>query len=108
MTRGHQPSVAMRYEPVEDGWWGIPSHQQDRIAQESQGPIADRTREFLGTSDQGIVMLRKIIRDSIKAVEKGRDPFGVLRDPAQNMLLRFDAGKNFSDGVNRAPAIIGA
>ena len=107
-TRGHEPSARMDYEPVEDGWWRIPSHEQDRIAQESQGPIADRSREYLGSSDEGIVMLRKIVRDSIKAVEEGRDPFGILRDPAENGLLRFDAGKNFSDGVNRAPAIIGA
>ena len=98
----------MQYEEVDDGWWRIPSHEQDRIAQESQGRIADRSREYLGTSDEGIVMLRKMIRDSIKAVAEGRDPFGVVRDPAQNTLVRFDAGKNFSDGVNKAPEIIGA
>ena len=107
-TRGHEGCQRMAYEEVEDGWWRIPSHEQDRIAQESQGFIADRSREYLGTSDEGIVVLRKIIRDSIKAVEEGRDPFGVLRDPAQNTLFRFDAGKNFSDGVNKPPAIIGA
>jgi 5,5'-dehydrodivanillate O-demethylase len=98
----------MDYDEVEDGWWRIPSHEQDRIAQESQGFIADRSREYLGSSDEGIVALRKIVRDSIKAVEEGRDPFGILRDPGQNDLVRFDAGKNFSDGVNKAPAIIGA
>jgi 5,5'-dehydrodivanillate O-demethylase len=107
-TRGHENSLRMQYEEVEDGWWRIPSHEQDRIVQESQGFVADRSREYLGSSDEGIVALRKILRDSIKAVEEGRDPFGVLRDPAQNSLVRFDAGKNFSDGVNKAPAIIGA
>ena len=107
-TRGHESSARMHYDEVEDGWWRIPSHEQDRIAQESQGFIADRSREYLGSSDEGIVALRKIIRDSIKAVEEGRDPFGVLRDPTENTLFRFDAGKNFSDGVNKAPAIIGA
>jgi len=107
-TRGHEPSERMAYDEVEDGWWRIPSHEQDRIAQESQGFIADRSREYLGSSDEGIVALRKIVRDSIKAVEEGRDPFGILRDPGQNDLVRFDAGKNFSDGVNKAPAIIGA
>ena len=107
-TRGHEPSARMDYDEVDDGWWRIPSHEQDRIAQESQGFIADRSREFLGTSDEGIVALRKIVRDSIRAVEQGRDPFGILRDPGQNDLVRFDAGKNFSDGVNKAPAIIGA
>jgi 5,5'-dehydrodivanillate O-demethylase len=98
----------MEYERVDDDWWRIPSHEQDRIAQESQGRIADRSREYLGTSDEGIVVLRKMLRDSIKAVAEGRDPFGVLRDAAEDVLIRFDAGKNFSDGVNKAPEIIGA
>jgi 5,5'-dehydrodivanillate O-demethylase len=107
-TKGHEPCERMVYEEVDDGWWRIPSHEQDRIAQESQGPVADRAREYLGTSDEGIVVLRKILRDSIKAVAEGRDPFGVIRDPGQNDVVRFDAGKNFSDGVNKAPEIIGA
>ncbi|MGE5540503.1 MAG: Rieske 2Fe-2S domain-containing protein [Gemmatimonas sp.] len=107
-TKGHEPCERMVYDAVDDGWWRIPSHEQDRIAQESQGPIADRSREYLGTSDEGIVMLRRILRDSIKAVADGRDPFGVIRDPDENTIIRFDAGKNFSDGVNEAPAIIGA
>ena len=107
-TKGHDPSEWMQYEEVDDGWWRVPSHEQDRIAQESQGRIADRSREYLGTSDEGIAMLRKTIRDSIKAVAEGRDPFGVLRDSTKNDIIRFDAGKNFSDGVNKAPAIISA
>jgi 5,5'-dehydrodivanillate O-demethylase len=107
-TKGHDPCERMVYEEVDDGWWRIPSHEQDRIAQESQGLVADRSREYLGTSDEGIVVLRKILRDSIKAVAEGRDPFGVIRDPGQNDVVRFDAGKNFSDGVNKAPEIIGA
>jgi len=107
-TRGHDPCERMVYDTVDDGWWRIPSHEQDRIAQESQGLVADRSREYLGTSDEGIVVLRKILRDSIKAVAEGRDPFGVIRDAEQNQLVRFDAGKNFSDGVNKAPEIIGA
>ena len=107
-TKGHETSEAMTYEPVEDGWWRIPSHEQDRIAQESQGPIADRSKEYLGSSDEGIVVLRNIIRSSIKAVAEGKDPFGVIRDPEKNVIVRFDAGKNFSDGINKAPEIINA
>lgn len=107
-TRGHEKCERMVYDEVNDGWWRIPSHEQDRVAQESQGPIVDRTREYLGTSDEGIVMLRRIIRDSINAVAQGKDPFGIIRDPAKNTIFRFDAGKNFSDGQRKAPAIIGA
>lgn len=107
-TRGHIKSDRMVYEQVDDGWWRIPSHEQDRIAQESQGLIADRSREYLGTSDQGIVMFRRLLSESIKAVEEGRDPFGVIREHGPEPYIRFDAGKNFSDGTMRPPAIIGA
>jgi len=30
----HEPGV---YERVDDGWWGIASHDQDTMAQESRG-----------------------------------------------------------------------
>jgi 5,5'-dehydrodivanillate O-demethylase len=85
------------YDTVEDGWWGLASDEQDRAAQESQGLIHDRTREFLATSDRGIVMWRKVAFDSIKAVQEGRDPHGIVRDAGNNEIIRFDAGKNFSD-----------
>ena len=91
---GVQPGV---YNKVDDGWWRLSSHDQDRAAQESQGRITDRSREFLGTTDRGIVMLRKILFDSMDAIENGRDPFGLLRDPEKNKLVTFDAQKNFAD-----------
>lgn len=83
-----QPGV---YERVEDGWWGVASHDQDRVAQESQGAIYDRTKEHLGASDQGIVMLRHMIRESIEAVQQGKDPIWVIRDEPQNKNITFDA-----------------
>ena len=46
-----QPGV---YKRVDDGWWGIASSDQDRVAQESQGLIYDRTKEHLGASDEGV------------------------------------------------------
>ena len=107
-TRGHKAATRLEFKEVDDGWWRIPSHEQDRIAQESQGLIADRSREYLGTSDEGIVMFRRMVTDSIKAVEEGRDPFGVMREHTQEEFIRFDAGKNFSDGKKAAPAIINA
>ena len=107
-TRGHASSDRLEFDPIDDGWWGIPSHEQDRIAQESQGVIADRSREFLGTSDEGIVMFRRLLTDSIKAVEEGKDPFGVIREHGMEDYIRLDAGKNFSDGTLKPPDIINA
>jgi hypothetical protein len=85
------------YDRVEDGWWGIASHDQDRAAQESQGVIADRTRETLATSDRGIAMLRQMLLDGLKAIDAGGDPMGIIRDTGQNNLIAFDAKKNFTD-----------
>jgi len=96
-VKGHENLPRGVYEHVEDGWWRLTSHEQDRAAQESQGLITDRTKEFLATSDRGIVMLRKMLIESVDAVEQGKDPFGLLRDPAQNNIVAFDAQKNFAD-----------
>lgn len=80
------------YERVEDGWWGLSSREQDRAAQESQGLIADRSREFLASSDRGVVLFRRMLAKAITDVERGKDPRGVLRED-QTSLLTFDTQK---------------
>ncbi len=60
---------------------------QDHMAWETQGPIADRTDERLGTADDGIVMLREMLKKEIGKVQKGLDPLGIIRDPAQNTMI---------------------
>lgn len=85
------------HERIEDGWWGIASQDQDRVAQESQGVIVDRTKETLATSDQGIAMFRRMLRDDLVAIDGGADPMGILRDPDKNQMIEFDAKKNFTD-----------
>lgn len=57
---------------------------QDMMAWITQGAIADRTNENLGTSDQGIAIYRRVLRREIKKVEQGEDPIAVIRDPARN------------------------
>lgn len=54
---------------------------QDFMAWETQGPIHDRSRERLGTSDRGIVMYREMLTREIKKVQQGLDPINVFRDP---------------------------
>ncbi|OGQ79384.1 MAG: hypothetical protein A3F90_01560, partial [Deltaproteobacteria bacterium RIFCSPLOWO2_12_FULL_60_19] len=60
---------------------------QDHMAWETQGPIADRTRERLATSDRGVVMLREMMKREIARVQQGLDPKGVIRDPADNGMI---------------------
>jgi 5,5'-dehydrodivanillate O-demethylase len=47
----------------------------------AQGPIADRTRELLTATDQGVVMLRRLLLEQVERVRRGEDPLGVLRAP---------------------------
>jgi 5,5'-dehydrodivanillate O-demethylase len=93
-TQGFKKSEPGVYRRGEDGWWNIYTHEQDRVAQESQGVIADRAKENLASSDQGIIMLRKMIRASIEAVRAGKDPYGVIRDPADNQSITFDSSRD--------------
>jgi hypothetical protein len=69
----------------ETGW--IARGDQDRCAQESQGPVFDRSGEHLGVSDEGVIVLRRMFKQCIEAVENGKDPVGIIRDPAKNEML---------------------
>ena len=40
------------------------------------GPIADRTKEHLGTSDKAITMMRRLLVDATIDVENGKRPLG--------------------------------
>src|SRR5207247_11312913 len=62
---------------------------QDRVAQESPGPIYDRTGEHLAYTDRGVMLLRRLYKESIEAVQKGLDPLGVVRDAAKNEIIRL-------------------
>jgi 5,5'-dehydrodivanillate O-demethylase len=57
---------------------------QDFVAWAGQGAIADRTKEHLGTSDRGIILMRKRFLDDMAALERGEDPKGIVRDAALN------------------------
>ena len=58
---------------------------QDASLQESMGPIADRTREHLVSTDNGIIMARRRLRKAALALrDKGIQPPGV--DPAHQRV----------------------
>jgi hypothetical protein len=48
--------------------------EQDAAVQDSQGPIADRTREHLGPTDLGILHFRKLVMDAARALQQGHSP----------------------------------
>jgi 5,5'-dehydrodivanillate O-demethylase len=78
--------------PVKDstGRWltGHPVNQ-DFVALAGQGEIADRTKEHLVSSDQGIVLLRRRLLDDLEAVAAGKEPKALLRDPATSSEMRL-------------------
>jgi hypothetical protein len=50
------------------------------MVQESMGPIANRTKENLGTSDVAIVRLRRLMLDSVRKFAKtGERPLGLAK-----------------------------
>lgn len=60
----------------------------------SQGRVDEHIEENLGTTDQGIAMLRRFLKEQIETVQAGGDPLGVTydREPA---VHKTDAGNYF-------------
>jgi 5,5'-dehydrodivanillate O-demethylase len=62
---------------------------QDYMAWETAGPVYDRSKEHLATSDKGITTFRKLLKTEIDKVKKGKDPIGVIRNPEKNRIIHF-------------------
>ena len=108
-----QPSIPAWRGPVQDastGRW-ITSHvmNQDFIAWIGQGTITDRTREHLGTSDAGIIMMRQRFLKDIEAIGRGEDPKATIRDPAVNRCVTLPIAdrKRLVEGVSAEEATRG-
>jgi 5,5'-dehydrodivanillate O-demethylase len=100
-----QTSIPTWVSPVKDaqsGRW-ITSHviNQDIVAWAGQGRITDRTQENLGASDRGVALLRRKLFEDIEAVQEGRDPKGLIREPAINhrVVLPSDSRDFFQNGL---------
>ena len=59
---------------------------QDYAVQEGMGPIVDRSREHLGSSDKAIIAARRLLLDNLKSIEEGLPPAG--SDPADYRAVR--------------------
>jgi phenylpropionate dioxygenase-like ring-hydroxylating dioxygenase large terminal subunit len=81
---------------------------QDASLQESMGPIVDRTKENLVSTDNGIIMARHHMLKAIKAlVEQGATPPGV--DPAHQRVrsaaVILPSNQPFTDGAKEALSV---
>jgi hypothetical protein len=62
---------------------------QDFVAWVGQGRIADRTKEHLGESDRGVLLMRKRMFEQIDVVAAGGDPIGLIRDLERNRRVHL-------------------
>jgi 5,5'-dehydrodivanillate O-demethylase len=104
----HQEHIPYWYSPIKDektGRW-ITSHvmNQDFVAWVGQGGLADRTREHLGDSDRGVILMRKRMLEEAEVVAQGGEPKAVVRDPALNQCIPMPIiGRSiFVDGFSLA------
>jgi phthalate 4,5-dioxygenase oxygenase subunit len=68
---------------------GFPN--QDLAMWVSMGPIADRSRERLGSSDLAIVEFRRRMIDAVRAFQEGKSVIGVGDDAIPNDVCSFQA-----------------
>jgi phthalate 4,5-dioxygenase oxygenase subunit len=71
----------------------------DSCATESMGPIVDRSKTHLGTSDIAVIATRKFLLQCVKAFDRGQEPKHIIRTPEQNdlrhvacVVTKMDAG----------------
>ena len=67
----------------------------------TQGQIANRSREKLVRTDEGVVLFRRMLQRELKKVQNGQDPLGTVRDPARNETINLPVEKDkahFMDG----------
>jgi len=63
----------------------------DMEAQEGQRTIAVHALENLVPADRGIGMLRRMLREQLKRIERGEDPINIVRDEARNQRITTNA-----------------
>jgi len=81
-------------------WWELSEEEHrafpgDYEAQVSQGRIAAHSAEHLRTSDRGIALLRRFLREQLAVVANGGDPSGVARGAGADPLQHFANCGNF-------------
>jgi 5,5'-dehydrodivanillate O-demethylase len=88
-------------DPITGRWLTTHIMNQDFLAWAGQGRIADRTKEHLGQSDRGILMLRKRFFEELDRLPEGNDPKGVIRDAKLNECVSLPIAyrKTFVEGL---------
>jgi phenylpropionate dioxygenase-like ring-hydroxylating dioxygenase large terminal subunit len=64
---------------------------QDSCVTETMGPRFDRSKEYLGQSDAGVVAVRNVLLRAIRGLEKGNEPPHIVTDGDANLFTHIDA-----------------
>ena len=65
--------------------------QEDTVTQISMGPITDRTREHLSSSDVAVVQARRALLNALERVAAGRWPVGPRAAESHRDVVPTDA-----------------
>ena len=61
------------------------------ITCQSTQPLLDRRKEQLATSDKGVILIRRIILNAMRAVQEKRAPQGLLRREQAHEMVEIDS-----------------
>ena len=81
-----QDRESMRRGTSFSGVHGV--NNEDIAVQESMGPIYDRTKERLGTSDVAVIRMRRLMLDAVQRFERDKAPPLGLAEPVAYPELR--------------------
>jgi 5,5'-dehydrodivanillate O-demethylase len=75
---------------------------QDEMAWVGQGPVSDRTREHLVTSDKGVILYHNMLLAEAEKVQRGEDPMFTIRDEDQNYpFIHFERERDSAKMITR-------
>jgi hypothetical protein len=90
-------------KPLRGTYSGIPQVAQDPMVQESMGPLYDRSREHLGTSDSMLIRARRKLINAVNALQRdGAVPPGVDKPGLYRMR---SGGAILPAGINGMEAL---
>lgn len=75
-NRGNDYLIDRRMQKTENFTGIVGVSEQDAAIQDSQGRVADRTRELLGPTDLGVVQFRRLMLDAARTLAAGGEPPG--------------------------------
>lgn len=89
-----------------ESWGGMGLHfpSQDAFAIETQGPIQDRTKEMLGSSDIVIAAVRRALLKAVQQVLDGKEAPGLIRNHGDGLYADFICTSTYIEDHEDGPS----